>query len=246
MLNIRFDMPLDHPIIAIDGYSSCGKSTVAKSLAHHMGIRYIDSGAMYRAVTLYFLENNIPFPMAGEHTDFDYKPVLDQVHISFHLHPEDGTSEIFLNDRNVQKEIRSMQVSENVSHVSAIREVRRRMVHLQQKMDNGRGLVMDGRDIGTTVFPDADLKIFMTADPEVRAMRRFRELQMAGVEVTLDEVRHNINSRDYEDTHREESPLRKAIDAIVLDNTTLNFSEQINFVMERVNEVMKAKLEIRK
>jgi CMP/dCMP kinase len=230
-------MSTDHPIIAIDGYSSCGKSTVAKALAHLLEIRYIDSGAMYRAVTLYFLENNIPFPQAGEHLDYDYKDILDNVHISFHVNPEDSTSEIFLNDRNVMREIRSMQVSENVSHVSAIREVRKRMVQLQKAMDNGKGLVMDGRDIGTTVFPDADLKIFMTADPEVRAMRRFRELQEAGVEVTLEEIRHNINSRDYEDTHREESPLRKAADAVVLDNTSLNHDEQITFVLKRINQL---------
>lgn len=231
------DMALDHPVIAIDGYSSCGKSTVAKALARQLGIRYIDSGAMYRAVTYYFLKHNIPFPAAGEHTSFDYAPVLDVIKISFHIDTSNGKSIIYLNGANISDEIRSMEVSENVSHVSAIREVRHRMVHLQQQMRMDGGLVMDGRDIGTTVFPDADLKIFMTADPEVRTMRRFKELQQAGVEVTLDEVRNNINSRDYEDTHREESPLRKAEDAVELDNTHLNFDEQVEFVVEKLRKL---------
>jgi cytidylate kinase len=133
-----------------------------------------------------------------------------------------------------------MEVSDNVSHVSAIKEVRKRMVSLQKQMNTGAGLVMDGRDIGTTVFPDADLKVFMTADPEVRALRRFRELEQNGVEVTLDEVRNNINSRDYEDTHREESPLRKASDAVVLDNTDLNYDQQVEFVLERIRNLRPA------
>lgn len=234
------DMALDHPVIAIDGYSSCGKSTVAKALARQLGIRYIDSGAMYRAVTYHFLKHNISFPAAGEHTSFDYSPVLDVIKISFHVDTANGKSIIFLNGTNISDEIRSMEVSENVSHVSAIREVRHRMVHLQQQMRMDGGLVMDGRDIGTTVFPDADLKIFMTADPEVRAMRRFKELQQAGVEVTLDEVRNNINSRDYEDTHRDESPLRKAEDAVELDNTHLNFDEQVEFVLEKLRKLSMA------
>jgi cytidylate kinase len=233
-------MSLDHPVIAIDGYSSCGKSTVAKALAKVLGIRYIDSGAMYRAVTWYFIENDIPFPLAGEPVTTDYSPVLDQIHIHFEVHPETGTSEIFLNGKNIQREVRSMEVSDNVSHVSAIKEVRKRMVSLQKQMNTGAGLVMDGRDIGTTVFPDADLKVFMTADPEVRALRRFRELEQNGVEVTLDEVRNNINSRDYEDTHREESPLRKASDAVVLDNTDLNYDQQVEFVLERIRNLRPA------
>ncbi len=230
-------MALDHPIIAIDGYSSCGKSTVAKALARKLGIRYIDSGAMYRAVTLYFLQNNIPFPAAGEHTDVNYNPILDQIHITFKVTSQSGLSEIYLNGVAIEKEIRTMEVSENVSHVSAIREVRKRMVELQKKMKLDGGLVMDGRDIGTTVFPEADLKIFMTADPEVRAIRRFKELQQTPISVSLDEVRNNINGRDYEDTHREESPLRKAADAIELDNTRLNFDEQVDFVIERLRRL---------
>lgn len=233
-------MSLEHPVIAIDGYSSCGKSTVAKSLAKVLGIRYIDSGAMYRAVTWYFLENKIYFPLAGEHSDLDYRPTLDQIHIHFEVKAATGESEIFLNGHNLKKEIRTMEVSDNVSHVSAIKEVRKRMVSLQQQMNTGAGLVMDGRDIGTTVFPNADLKIFMTADPEIRAMRRYREMLSAGVEVSLDDVRNNINSRDYEDTHREESPLRMAPDAVVLDNSHLNFDEQVEFVLERIRNLRPA------
>ncbi len=233
-------MSLEHPVIAIDGYSSCGKSTVAKSLAKVLGIRYIDSGAMYRAVTWYFLENKIYFPLAGEHSDLDYRHTLDQIHIHFEVSPSTGESEIFLNSFNLKKEIRTMEVSDNVSHVSAIKEVRKRMVSLQQQMNTGAGLVMDGRDIGTTVFPNADLKIFMTADPEIRAMRRYREMLSAGVEVSLDDVRNNINSRDYEDTHREESPLRMAQDAVVLDNSHLNFDEQVEFVLERIRNLRPA------
>jgi cytidylate kinase len=233
-------MSLEHPVIAIDGYSSCGKSTVAKSLAKVLGIRYIDSGAMYRAVTWYFLENKIYFPLAGEHSDLDYRPTLDQIHIHFEVNAATGESEMFLNGHNLKKEIRSMEVSDNVSHVSAIKEVRKRMVSLQQQMNTGAGLVMDGRDIGTTVFPNADLKIFMTADPEIRAMRRYREMLSAGVEVSLDDVRNNINSRDYEDTHREESPLRMAPDAVVLDNSHLNFDEQVEFVLERIRNLRPA------
>ncbi|MDQ3050882.1 MAG: (d)CMP kinase [Bacteroidota bacterium] len=231
------DMALSNPVIAIDGFSSCGKSTVAKAIARILNLRYIDSGAMYRAVTLYFLENNIPFAQAGEPYHYNYGSVLDNIHISFHVNENDGTSGIFLNNRDVQKEIRSMAVSDNVSHVSAIKEVRLRMVHLQQQMHHKGGLVMDGRDIGTTVFPDADLKIFMTADPEVRALRRYKELQESQVEATLDMVRNNINSRDYEDTHREESPLRQAQDAIVLDNTFLNYDQQVNFVLEKLKNL---------
>lgn len=230
-------MALEHPVIAIDGYSSCGKSTVARALAKILGIRYIDSGAMYRAVTYYFLQNQIPFPQAGQHINYDYQPVLDRIHITFNVIGGTGESEIYLNNVKVQSEIRSMIVSENVSHVSAIKEVRHRMVELQKQMKKGGGLVMDGRDIGTTVFPDADLKIFMTADPDIRASRRFRELKLAGVEVTMEEVKNNINSRDYEDTHREESPLRMADDAIVLDNTYLGYEEQVEFVLDKLKQL---------
>ncbi len=228
---------LEHVVIAIDGYSSCGKSTVAKALAKALGIRYIDSGAMYRAATLYFIKQGIPFSLSGEFNGTDYNPVLEQIRISFKVNPEDGLSEIFLNGINVEQEIRSMEVSENVSHVSAIPSLRKRMVSIQQHLKGEGGLVMDGRDIGTTVFPQADLKIFMTADPEVRAVRRFKELSEKGVAVSLEEVRNNINSRDYEDTHRSESPLRQADDAVILDNTHLDFNEQVNFVLDKLRNL---------
>lgn len=228
---------LEHVVIAIDGYSSCGKSTVARALAKSLGIRYIDSGAMYRAVTLYFLRHGVPFSLSGAANGVDYAPYLDKIKISFKVNPEDGSSEIFLNGSKVEQEIRSMEVSENVSHVSAIPAVRKRMVEMQQHLKGEGGLVMDGRDIGTTVFPEADLKIFMTADSEIRSGRRFKELLSKGVAVTLDEVRNNINSRDYEDTHRSESPLRKAEDAVVLDNTHLDFDEQVNFVLEKLRNL---------
>lgn len=228
---------LEHVVIAIDGYSSCGKSTVAKALARSLGIRYIDSGAMYRAVTLYFLRNGVPFSLSGASSGVDYAPYLDQIKISFRVNPDDGLSEIYLNGDKIEQEIRSMEVSENVSHVSAIPAVRKRMVEMQQDLKGEGGLVMDGRDIGTTVFPEADLKIFMTADPEIRAERRFKELLSKGVAVSLDEVSRNINSRDYEDTHRAESPLRKAEDAVILDNTHLDFDEQVNFVLEKLRNL---------
>lgn len=228
-------------IIAIDGYSSCGKSTVAKALAKQLGLSYIDSGAMYRAVTLFFLRNGIPIPMPEEldHFSYDYQTALNKIHISFKVNPQTRLSEIYLNDKNVEEEIRTMQVSENVSHVSAIKDVRRRMVALQQMMSRLGNLVMDGRDIGTTVFPMADVKIFMQADGEIRAQRRFKEMQQKGMSVTLDEVRANLRSRDKEDSSRTESPLRKADDAVMLDNTNLNHDEQIEFV---IREIEKKKL----
>ena len=226
-------------IIAIDGYSSCGKSTVAKALANKLQLHYIDSGAMYRAVTLYFLENDIPIPGPEEVHDFvyDFEKVLDEVHISFQFNPDSGFSEVYLNDKNVELEIRSMLISENVSHVSSIKAVRDRLVALQQMAADSGSLVMDGRDIGTTVFPNADLKIFMKADPMVRANRRYKEMQDKGIEVTLEEVINNVVGRDYEDTHREESPLRKAVDAIVLDNTHISQEDQVEFVLNEIQKV---------
>lgn len=227
-------------IVAIDGYSSCGKSTVAKALARKLKLHYIDSGAMYRAVTLYFLKNNIPVPSPEElhNTTFDYESVLDNVRISFRINPVTDCSEVYLNDVNVEDEIRSMEVSENVSHVSSIRAVRKRLVALQQMATKQGGLVMDGRDIGTTVFPDAQVKIFMKADPMIRAQRRYNELREKGIEVSLEDVINNIVGRDYEDTHREESPLRKADDAVVLDNTFLTQDEQVEFVIREIKKLV--------
>ncbi len=229
-------------IVAIDGYSSCGKSTVAKALARQLKLHYIDSGAMYRAVTLYFLKNNVPIPQPEELHDynFDYQDILNNINITFRINPETDYSEVYLNGLNVENEIRTMEISENVSHVSSIKAVRVKMVHLQQMAADEGNLVMDGRDIGTTVFPQADVKIFMKADPMVRAKRRFDELVAKGVGVTIQEVIDNIMSRDYEDTHREESPLRKADDAIILDNTDLNFDQQVNFVLKEIKKLKPA------
>lgn len=214
-------------VIAIDGYSSCGKSTLAKALAKKLHFIYIDSGAMYRAVTLFFLRNNIALD--------DHEAIsnaLSDIHLNFHS--RDYQSHITLNDEEVSEEIRQMPVSELVSDVSAIKEVRVEMVRQQQRMGKSKNIIMDGRDIGTVVFPDADLKIFMTADPKIRAERRFKELMLKGEEVSMEEIFDNIAHRDFLDTTREESPLIRAEDAIILDNTTINQTEQLDFVMEYV------------
>lgn len=223
-------------VIAVDGFSSCGKSTLAKALAHKLKYVYIDSGAMYRAVTLFALrngmiENGIP----------DKKTIianLDKIRISFRFDSGKEENLTFLNGENIENEIREPQVSDNVSRVSAIKEVRREMVKQQQEMGKNKGIVMDGRDIGTVVFPDAELKIFMTADPEIRAQRRYRELVTKGVEVSMEEVRQNIASRDYIDQNREESPLKKAGDAIVLDNSHMTPNQQLDWAIEQVNLTM--------
>lgn len=223
-------------VIAVDGFSSCGKSTLAKALAHKLKYVYIDSGAMYRAVTLFALrngmiENGIP----------DSKALiskLNKIRISFRFDSGKEENLTFLNGENIENEIREPQVSDNVSRVSAIKEVRREMVKQQQEMGKNKGIVMDGRDIGTVVFPDAELKIFMTADPEIRAQRRYRELVTKGVEVSMEEVRQNIASRDYIDQNREESPLKKAGDAIVLDNSHMTPNQQLDWAIEQVNLTM--------
>ena len=214
-------------IIAIDGYSSCGKSTLAKALAQTLHYLYIDSGAMYRAVTLYFLRNGVPIENRDE-----VAVALDRIHVDFHV--EGGKTCIHLNGEDVSDEIRKMHVSDYVSEVSAIKAVRVAMVAQQQRMGRNKNIVMDGRDIGTTVFPDANLKIFMTADPKVRAERRHLELKSKGEDITLEEVFENIAHRDYIDTTRQESPLVRASDAIVLDNTDLNEAEQLQFVLDHL------------
>ena len=231
-----------HPkiVIAIDGYSSCGKSTLAKALAKELSYNYIDSGAMYRAVTLYMLEKGL------EVTDLQIMDVeklhefLHEVNIQFGLNPETGLSEIFLNGRNIESDIRGMNVSDAVSPVSAIAAIRTMMVKKQQAYGRHKGIVMDGRDIGTTVFPDAELKIFMTARKEIRAKRRFDELTAKGYMVTIDEVHGNLESRDLQDTQRTTSPLRQAPDAIVLDNSDLNQKEQLAVALEWVKEAENA------
>lgn len=218
-------------IIAIDGYSSCGKSTVAKELAATLGYSYIDSGAMYRAITLYFLRNNVDYKNENEVIN-----ALKDIHLSFAFNEASCKSEIHLNDENVEHYIRDMIVAEKVSEVAAIKEVRTFATAQQKKLGKKRGIVMDGRDIGTTVFPDAELKIFMTASPEVRVKRRFQELYASNPNITLEEVKHNLELRDYIDSNREESPLRQADDAIVLDNSHLTREEQLAKVIGWVEE----------
>jgi cytidylate kinase len=208
-------------IITIDGWSSCGKSTLAKQLAKALGYVYVDSGAMYRAITLYFLRNHIDW------TDISaVKHALREISLEFVYNIQSQQSEIFLNDENVEYVIRDLVVAEKVSDVAAIREVRQFAVTQQQKMGKGKGVVMDGRDIGTVVFPHAELKIFMTADNAIRVERRFKELYQKNPNVSIDEVKSNLEMRDYIDSHREVSPLRQAEDAILLDNTNLTEKEQ--------------------
>lgn len=219
-------------VIAIDGYSSCGKSTLAKALAKKLHFIYVDSGAMYRAVTLYFLRNHV-----NVHDVHAVEKALHDIHLNFHS--RDYQTHITLNDEEVSEEIRQMPVSSNVSTVSALRAVRQEMVKQQQRMGRSKNIVMDGRDIGTTVFPDAQLKIFMTADSKTRAERRYRELYAKGEPITLEEVFENIAHRDYQDTTRLESPLVRAEDAIVLDNTELTEEEQLQFALEKVGPILK-------
>jgi CMP/dCMP kinase len=214
-------------VIAIDGYSSCGKSTTAKALAAQLGYSYIDSGAMYRAVTLYFLQNYIELtnPKAIE-------KALEAIDIKFVFNQELNKSETFLNGLNIENEIRQMYVSDNVSEVSAIPAVRHAMVLQQQRLGRKKGVVMDGRDIGTTVFPDAELKIFMTSDMFIRAKRRQDEYLANEILVEFEEVIKNLEKRDLIDTTRDESPLRKADDAFLLDNTYMTIEEQVEYVFE--------------
>jgi CMP/dCMP kinase len=218
-------------IVAIDGYSSCGKSTLAKALAKKLHFIYVDSGAMYRAVTLYFLRNNI-----DQHNTAEVIEALKNVHLNFHS--RDYETHITLNDEEVSDEIRQMPVSENVSAVSAIHEVRVEMVKQQQRMGKSKNIVMDGRDIGTAVFPNADVKIFMTADPKVRAERRYKEMIGKNPNITLEEVFANIANRDYQDTTRKESPLVRADDAIILDNTNLTPQQQLDFALDRIHPLI--------
>jgi cytidylate kinase len=218
-------------IIAIDGFSSCGKSTLAKQLAAKLGYNYIDSGAMYRAITLYFLRNGVDFNDPGEVMN-----ALANINLSFHFNNATQTSDIYLNDEDVEPYIRDLIVAEKVSPVAAIKEVRTFAVAQQRRMGKNKGIVMDGRDIGTVVFPDAELKIFMTADPDVRVLRRYDEMLVTNPNVTLEEVKHNLELRDYIDSNREESPLRQAKDAIVLNNSNMSREEQLEEVLEWVKD----------
>jgi cytidylate kinase len=211
-------------IIAIDGYSSCGKSTMAKSLAKQIGYKYIDSGAMYRAATLFCLQNQL---FTGSELDFDtLKKTIKNIPVSFVKNPETGLSETFLNGENVERKIRSMEIANKVSLVAAVGFVREEMVKQQQAMGLEKEIVMDGRDIGTVVFPNAELKIFVTASPEIRAQRRLEELIAKGENATFEEVLHNLTERDYIDSTRKDGPLKQADDAVVLDNSDLTIAEQ--------------------
>lgn len=222
-------------IIALDGHSSCGKSTMAKDLAKSIGYVYIDTGAMYRAVTLYCLQNGL---FQGETLDVNkLKEVLPDIHITFQFNPQTGRPDTYLNGKNVEQEIRTMEVSGKVSPVSAIAFVRKDMVLQQQAMGKEKGIVMDGRDIGTVVFPEAELKVFVTASPEIRAKRRWDELLAKGENIPYEEVYQNVITRDQIDSTREEGPLKKAEDAVVLDNSHMTIEEQKNWLLEQYYKV---------
>ncbi len=218
-------------IITIDGWSSCGKSTLAKQLAKELGYTYIDSGAMYRAITLYFLRNRIDWT-----DDMEVKNALNEIHLHFEPNNKFGESEIFLNDENVEYLIRDLIIADKVSDIAAIASVRTFAVTQQQKMGHNKAIVMDGRDIGTTVFPSAELKIFMTADIATRVERRFKEMFEKNPNVVLEDVKHNLEMRDYIDSHREVSPLKKAEDAIVLDNTNIDMDQQLKIALDLVKQ----------
>jgi cytidylate kinase len=218
-------------IITIDGWSSCGKSTLAKQLARALSYVYVDSGAMYRAITLYFLRNHVDWTDEGQVT-----AALEDIMLEFSYNPKSEASEIYLNSENVEYVIRDLVIAEKVSEVAAIKAVRTYAVAQQHKMGQRRGIVMDGRDIGTVVFPDAELKIFMTADNAVRVERRFKELFAKNPNITIEEVKDNLEMRDYIDSHREVSPLRKADDALVLDNTNLTEEQQFKKALHWAQE----------
>lgn len=221
-------------IITIDGWSSCGKSTLARQLAKELDYVYIDSGAMYRAITLYFLRNHVDWTKtkAVDHA-------LDDINLEFRYNPSSKQSDMYLNGENVEYVIRDLVVAEKVSEVSSIKAVRQFAVAQQQQMGRDKGIVMDGRDIGTVVFPKAELKIFMTADNAIRVERRFKELYEKNPNVTLEEVKNNLEMRDYIDSHREVSPLKKADDAIVLDNSQLTIRQQLDVALKLVRERLK-------
>ena len=218
-------------IITLDGFSSCGKSTLARQLANELNYVFIDSGAMYRAITLYFLRHRIDWNHQVEVLN-----ALKNITLDFQYNAETGKSDMYLNHEDVEVFIREMQVSENVSAVSTVKEVREFAVAQQQLMGNKKGIVMDGRDIGTTVFPYAELKIFVVADPAVRVERRYKEMFEKNSNITIEEVKKNLESRDYIDSHREVSPLRKAADAIELDNSNLTREEQLEIVLKWAEE----------
>ena len=224
-------------IIAIDGYSSCGKSTIAKELSKILLYKYVDTGAMYRAVTLYFIQNNVDFKNIEE-----VNSALSKINISFKIDEHSQIQETFLNNENIEEEIRvNPRVAGFVSDVSSISEVRRFLVKQQQLFGIEKAIIMDGRDIGTVVFPDAELKLFVTAEPNIRAQRRYDELKSKGNGTTFEEVLANLTKRDYIDSHRDDSPLMKANDAIELDNSNINHQQQLEIILKLVNEKMVSK-----
>ena len=229
--------------IAIDGHSSCGKSTMAKDLAREVGYVYVDTGAMYRSVTLFALRNNLFKEAQGankEELEIDVEELrrrMPDIHISFQFNPETGRPDTYLNGELVEQEIRTMEVSNHVSPIATLGFVREAMVAQQQQMGRDGGVVMDGRDIGTVVFPNAELKVFVTAAPEVRAQRRYDELKGKGMEADFDEILKNVQERDYIDSHREVSPLCQADDALLLDNSNMTIAEQKEWLLQRFREV---------
>lgn len=223
--------------IAIDGHSSCGKSTMAKELARKLGYIYVDTGAMYRTVTLYAMRNNL-FDSEGEVLTDELQKHMNNIKVSFCINKETGRPDACLNDECVENIIRSIEVSNHVSKIAAIPFVREAMVEQQRRMGAEKGIVMDGRDIGTTVFPDAELKIFVTASAKVRAQRRYDELQQKGMPADFDEILKNVEERDYIDSHREVSPLRQAEDAILLDNSDMTIPQQNEWLMQQVEKAL--------
>ncbi len=224
-------------IIAIDGYSSCGKSTLAKQLAKELNYIYIDTGAMYRAVTLYAIRNQL---LSDNH--FDEQGLIEalpRIKVSFSYNSGLNVSETYLNNENIEKEIRGIKVSRQVSKIAKVKEVRAKLIEIQRELGKNKGLVMDGRDIGTVVFPNADLKIFMTADYKIRAQRRFDELQAKGDDISFEEVLNNITSRDNDDTSRTENPLIRAVDAVELDNSEITQDEQLKNALNLVEGKLK-------
>jgi cytidylate kinase len=225
--------------IAIDGHSSCGKSTMAKDLAREIGYVYVDTGAMYRSVTLYALRKGL-FEDDGSVKTEALEQEMPNIRITFQFNPETGRPDTYLNGEYVEKEIRSLEVSSHVSPIAAIGFVRRALVAQQQQMGKDKGVVMDGRDIGTVVFPDAELKVFVTASAKVRAQRRYDELKAKGMPADFDDILKNVEERDYIDSHREESPLRQADDAILLDNSDMTIPEQKAWLLEQYNRIVSA------
>ena len=223
--------------IAIDGHSSCGKSTMAKDLAKRIGYIYVDTGAMYRSVTLYALRNGL-FNANGTIKEEELKAQMGNIKISFKLNKATGRPDTYLNGENVENQIRTMEVSSHVSVIAALPFVRAALVEQQQQMGAEKGIVMDGRDIGTVVFPNAELKVFVTASPEVRAQRRYDELKAKGMEANFDDILKNVQERDYIDSHREVSPLRKADDAIGLDNSDMTIAQQKEWLLRQYRKAV--------